>query len=1219
MRKGVAPAQAAAGDSPADGDLSLRLELLRCRVELDSICRLLERADCSAPITVGSGRLSDAVAAVLADSQELSQLKSSYRYRLAAFLAVAARVPLRATRKVLRVARGFARRLRRRRGQQQQIIQSVASATVRGEQQDLGLQLHPKAESLPEYISELRVAAVLDPFSASSFAPECSLELLDPSNWAEQIRRHKPHVLLVESAWTGQSNEWKGLVERAPAQLRSLVMSCRQSDIPTVFWNKEDPLHFGAFLDTAMLFDHVLTTDADCIPRYRRLLGHDRVGVMPFGVQPTIHHPISSEPRQASSVFAGAWYGRLPDRSRDFTRAADALALAGKLVIHDRLSDRGESYRRFPRRYHSMLRPTVTYEETGAVFRRHFLGLNLNTIKSSPTMFARRAFELAACGTSVYSNHSLGLQLFLADTVVATDDPERLLKEAWTELRDPCAKRYRIRRLQALRAVMGEHTWAHRLQLIGKVALGVELLQSSTSFLVLARVCEQAELGRICEAFVRQRVPGVKLVLDAPTDLAIPGYAAHLESFEVSESDWVAVFHPDDYYGPHYLSDLAIAAKWGLGDFIGKGAWHEQVDGRLVERNPQDEYKFVESLALRRMLFRRGAVSSTLDELLDQLDSGVLAAARCVSIDAWEYLQGGAGSDHAPRVSVACATAVCMEEILRAGALQPAQADPRKVGARALDGAALADLLIRGSRAERVTVVPKRGRMELCSRLEDGEVSELTSGPLSRRQLETDGKAHVCLQAVASTSTAFRLEIIGSRGRVLESLPMEPLVPVTRTPPADTHHYRLAVKVRGPVVQEVDWLWFGTTPIEPLFSPGRGRLALVCNGYPAHGCLYRNAFLHRRVLAYRERGLGVDVFVVKRGERLRDYEYDGVLVRECLPDVLGATLAMSDHAAVAVHFMDQDMWQAVRGLDVHKPLAVWLHGAEVQSWQHRSFNYRTSKELDAGKAASAQRSNFWKTVLSESGRDIHYVFVSKYLAEQTWNDLRVCASDVNWSVIHNPIDSRLFRYEAKSAHLAKRILSIRPHASRIYANDLVAATIHKLAAEDIFSELSFTLVGDGELWDENFNGLERYPNVTLVRGFLPQDQIASLHREHGVFLAPTRGDTQGVSRDEAMSSGLVPVTTQVGAIPEFVDASCGELCPPEDVDALASAILRLATDPERFSSMSVRAAARVERQSGWRQVVDQELAVFGMREAASGSCCSKKENKDGRPAHEHHL
>lgn len=35
------------------------------------------------------------------------------------------------------------------------------------------------------------------------------------------------------------------------------------------------------------------------------------------------------------------------------------------------------------------------------------------------------------------------------------------------------------------------------------------------------------------------------------------------------------------------------------------------------------------------------------------------------------------------------------------------------------------------------------------------------------------------------------------------------------------------------------------------------------------------------------------------------------------------------------------------------------------------------------------------------------------------------------------------------------------------------------------------------------------------------------------FWFPTRMDTQGVSRDEAMCSGLVPITNKVAAVPEF--------------------------------------------------------------------------------------
>lgn len=1192
---------APSGEGSAREELSRRLELLRSREELDAVRRLLRgaRLPSSWPAS-NSPRLADAIAALLADQRELVQVKSSYRYRLASAIAGVTQLPRRLARQVVGLARGLWRsrdRLALPIGRQR-----ISTSTVEPSEHEQPVSV-PLPGASPRLASGLRVAAVLDPFSAAGLANECSLELLHPGQWAEQVRLHEPHMLLVESAWVGRADEWAGRVQCAQGPLRSLVMSCRAAGIPTVFWNKEDPLHFRAFLETAALFDHVLTTDADSVPRYRRLLGHDRVGVMMFAVQPTIHHPVAEEDRQPSSVFAGAWYGRLARRSRDFMRSADALSLAGPLVIHDRNDGRGQPHQRFPRRFRQRLRPSVSYEETGDLFRRHVIGLTLNTVKSSPTMFARRALELAACGTSVYSNHCLALHLLLGDGVIASDTPERLLKEAWGELRAPGAARYRRRRLRALRSVMRDHTWARRVQQLGKVALGVDLRSGNDSCAVVARVHDSESLRLVCESFQHQ-VAVTSLVLDAPAALAIPAFAKRLECFDPTSVQWIALFHCDDHYGPHYLSDFMMASRWDLGDVIGKSAWHELRDGHLVEHHAKDEYRLVDALALRRMMFRSGSIPRSLSELLDDIDAGFLSAPRCVSTDAWEYLHGGAGSKLAATLIVRCAATVGADQLERASSLLPAQPDPALAGQHALDASQLAAIMANGVPAERMSIAHRRGGVEVCSLLDAGEAAELRSAPISRRRLEINGQVRVCVQAPSSSALALRIEAIGSSGRTLDTVVMPPRVPVTLASPGSTSHYELVIKSDGPTVEEVDGIWIGTMPASPLVAPGRSRLALVCNGYPADGNLYRNAFLHRRVLAYRARGVGVDVFVVRPDPWVGDYEFDGVIVRGCLPDVLGATLARSGHAAVAVHFLDEAIWGAIRQVDHQTPVTVWLHGAEVQSWRHRHFNYSTQSQREMAESDSVARARLWREVLQEQRPKLHFVAVSSYLAEQTWMDLGIRPPDDRWSVVHNPIDTQLFRYQAKRPSLAKKILSIRPHASRIYANDLVAATILRLADEAIFPELQFTLVGDGELWSENFRALESFPNVTLMREFVSQEDIAELHREHGVFLVPTRGDTQGVSRDEAMSSGLVPVSNDIAAVPEFVDASCGELCPPEDVGALASAILRIATNPDRFASLSARAADRVRRQSGSGHVVDRELSVLGFSEVLVDGCCS---------------
>ena len=97
-----------------------------------------------------------------------------------------------------------------------------------------------------------------------------------PSRWREQVAEAPLDLLFVESAWHGNGDAWQyaltGTSAPRPA-LVELVAWCRENGMPTVFWNKEDPVHYADFLDTAKLFDHVCTTDSE---RHRRLPARPR-------------------------------------------------------------------------------------------------------------------------------------------------------------------------------------------------------------------------------------------------------------------------------------------------------------------------------------------------------------------------------------------------------------------------------------------------------------------------------------------------------------------------------------------------------------------------------------------------------------------------------------------------------------------------------------------------------------------------------------------------------------------------------------------------------------------------------------------------------------------------------------------------------------------------------------------------------------------------------
>ena len=140
---------------------------------------------------------------------------------------------------------------------------------------------------------------------------------------------------------------------------------------------------------------------------------------------------------------------------------------------------------------------------------------------------------------------------------------------------------------------------------------------------------------------------------------------------------------------------------------------------------------------------------------------------------------------------------------------------------------------------------------------------------------------------------------------------------------------------------------------------------------------------------------------------------------------------------------------------------------------------------------------------------------------------------------------------------------------------------------------AFVFIGDGHLFESTTEPIRDLPNVTLRQGFLTQHEIADLHKEFGVFLVPTRMDSQGVSRDEAMSSGLVAITNDVAAVPEFVSSAEGYLAPDEDSAGLAAAIRDLYAHPDVFLEKSQAAAARVRAQSASSIVIPQEIALLG--------------------------
>ena len=502
-------------------------------------------------------------------------------------------------------------------------------------------------------LRDLRIAAVMDEFTKACFLPVCRIFPLHSARYEEQLLACRPDILLVESAWRGEEDSWRHMVAGRSGELLGLLDMCRRRNIPTAFWNKEDPSHFDTFLETARLFDHVFTTDIDSIQGYRDALGHNRVHLLPFACQPHIHNPVVTAERKHGFNFAGSYYRQYPERCEDFDRIVSTTSAVAPVVIYDRNSTRGDPAFVFPKRYAAMLKPALPYHRIDEAYKGHRFAINMNTIKQSQTMFARRVYELMACNTVVVSNYSRALRSLFGDLAIATDRIS-LLEQRLRPLVDVPENLRRLR-LLALRKVLTEHTYAHRVQYLASRVLEVSPVLQSPSVIAVARVDGEHEVAAVLASYRSQRHPDRRLILVVASGTVLaprpenPGIdvireidATGIRPDRDFPQQYMACLHPGDYYGPHYLSDLALATQYSDADCIGKGC-HYQADGDRAILVGNDRYRPDSRLQQRSSMIRCAALHEhSLAAWLDAGESGA-AVLSGQSIDEFSYCRDGAG------------------------------------------------------------------------------------------------------------------------------------------------------------------------------------------------------------------------------------------------------------------------------------------------------------------------------------------------------------------------------------------------------------------------------------------------------------------------------------------------------------------------------------------------------------------------------------------------
>lgn len=424
-------------------------------------------------------------------------------------------------------------------------------------------------------LRSLRVGVIGDEFTRSTLEDAFDVELLNRSSWREQLTADpKLDMIFVESAWEGNEAEWSRGVghysEEESADLRGLLTIARERAIPTVFWNKEDPIHISRFAPNAALFDHVFTTDANMIPRYLNVDGcrNKTVSALPFYAQPKLHNPLPSTRKFKKSIaYAGSYYGdRYKERSKGLERLLEASSKY-EMDIYDRQANNPDSPYKFPEAYRSSVRGGLPYKEVVESYKSHTAHLNVNSVLNSPTMFSRRVVEIPACGGIVMSAYGRGIAETLGSNIAHSNNAKDHRAWLYDWSTNPTGRLDEIWR--QMRTVYRAHTTESALSILARTAgISVQGLKPSKYTAVLTDLGNRSEFERLTfiERIATQSVRPDTVVVPELTQseneyLDEQGIAAYSELDSSAEND-IQIYFPQEF-SRTFAEDVLLPLRFG--------------------------------------------------------------------------------------------------------------------------------------------------------------------------------------------------------------------------------------------------------------------------------------------------------------------------------------------------------------------------------------------------------------------------------------------------------------------------------------------------------------------------------------------------------------------------------------------------------------------------------------------------------------------------------
>ena len=455
-----------------------------------------------------------------------------------------------------------------------------------------------------------RIGVIADEFIFHTYKDAAEFIYLTPEDYKYDL----DYVLIV-TAWKGVNGEWAGLGNPKNTEMKkklyNIIDYYKDLGKKIIYYSKEDPGNYYIFLHIAKRCDYIFTTAEECIEHYQKDTEAKSIRLLGFAINPIIHNPIGMCKHNFDEVFfAGTWWNKkYPERKVDMETVFQSVLTAGKkLKLIDRNYANGKADYFYPVEYLKYVSPAIPHDILQKVHKLYPWAININTSKSSTTMYASRVYELQALGSLIISNHSVGMEHDFPNILVEDGNgaaTEALMNFSKEEV-------YR-RRVEGIRRVMTGETVYERMRYLLEVVDEQRIsLERTVGVVVPDEDCD--ELVSMVE---KQSYSNRTIIR-----------RNQLNEENYRECDIITFFGKGNEYGEYYLEDMINGFKYTDSDFITKDAHF--VNGELIEGIEHDYVKKYKS--------NENTVFWTRSFSLDELLSGVCKEnCRGYSIDHFSY------------------------------------------------------------------------------------------------------------------------------------------------------------------------------------------------------------------------------------------------------------------------------------------------------------------------------------------------------------------------------------------------------------------------------------------------------------------------------------------------------------------------------------------------------------------------------------------------------